>query len=113
MQHFRTDHGFQRAVAVHVGQCQRGHTEAAPVDALAVGDLDGDGTADYATASGNVVRVRSGLDASLLWASAPLGGPTVRVGEWDSLLLAEVDGRGQPELVVNFGSGFVVLTSAP
>ncbi len=88
-------------------------SEAACVDALAMGDLDGDGTADYATASGNVVRVRSGLNASLLWASAPLGGPTVRVGERDSLLLAEVDGRGQPELVVNFGSGFVVLTSEP
>ncbi len=88
-------------------------SEAARVDALAIGDLDGDGIADYATASGNVVRVRSGVGAALLWASAPLGGSGSVVGDRDSLLLAQVDGLAQPELVVNFGGGFVVLTSAP
>ncbi len=88
--------------------------EAARVDALAIGDLDGDGAADYATASGNVVRVRSGVGGDLLWASEVLAGPGSVVGDRDSLLMAQVDGQGPPELVVNLGrAGFVVLTSAP
>lgn len=88
--------------------------EAAPIDALAVGDVDGDGVADYVTAVDNVLRVRSGATLGLLWASDVLAPASSVVGARDSLLLADLDGRAGPELVANLGSaGFVVLGTAP
>ena len=88
-------------------------TESAQVDALVMGDLDG-GAADFVTASGNVLRVRSGATLWLLWASAPLASSGAVVGGRDSLLLDDIDGTPGLELVANLGpSGFVVLRPVP
>jgi hypothetical protein len=84
--------------------------EPAGVDALAFGDLDGGGP-DAVTASGNVLRARSGPTYDVLWASGPLASSAAPVvGRWDSLLLADVDGAPGLELVCNLGpTGFVVM----
>jgi hypothetical protein len=89
-------------------------TEAASVDALVAGDLDGDLQPDLVTASGNAVRVRSGTTGLLLWNSGVLAHTSSSVGRWDSVLLADADGHEGLEILVNLGrAGFTVFSARP
>jgi outer membrane protein assembly factor BamB len=89
-------------------------TEAAPIDSLVAGDLDGDQVPDYVTASGNAIRVHPGGARRRTWKSGVLAYPPSVVGGRDSLLLANVDGQPGPELIVNLGhAGFTVYTTSP
>jgi hypothetical protein len=110
-----TSGGAVRRVDVTTGAIlQTLFTEAAAIDSLVAGDLDGDLVPDYVTASGNAVRVHSGVTTSVLWSSGVLAQTPSVVGSRDSLLLKDVDGLPGLDLVVNLGrAGITVYTTSP
>ena len=82
------------------------------IEGLAIGDYNRDGAADYAFGQGERVRILDGLSRTFLWTSEVLisGEPGYPpVGQWDSLVVADVDRDGLPELVVNTGSSLDVF----
>jgi VCBS repeat protein len=73
---------------------------SAPVVALQVRDLDGDGTADFTFSDGQSVHVVDGRSRFREWSSERIGS---EVGRFDSLILADLDGDGRTEIFVNRG----------
>jgi len=74
----------------------------ARIDGLAVQDLTQDAVADYVFGAGDEVHVHDGLSpTTVLWNSGVIGSG---VGSFDSLLVADVDGDLNHEIVVNIGA---------
>jgi hypothetical protein len=81
------------------------------IDGLAVIDVTGDTVADYAFAVNDEVSIIDGVTGGLAWSSGVIGD---EVGAQDSLLIADVDGDGVLELMVNIGyTGFRVYEGGP
>ena len=86
-------------------------TYAGQIDGLAVADVTGTATLDYAFAVNNEVFVYDGGTNALAWSSGVIGN---EVGAQDSLLIADVDADGVLELMVNIGyTGFRVYEGGP
>lgn len=69
-------------------------------------DLTRDGVADLAVAVGDEIFLRGGVEAATVWESGPI---TDSASEFDSMFVADIEGNGIPDLLVNTGIGFVVF----
>lgn len=80
------------------------------VDALGVGEVSGAGAPEIAAVVGGRALLLDGETGARLWQSGYL---SRRAGEYDSLLVAPIDGDGLVDLVVNMHIGVALfLTSA-
>lgn len=80
------------------------------VDALGVGEMSGDGAPEIAAVVGGRALLLDGETGAKLWQSGFL---SRRAGEYDSLLVAPIDGDGLDDLVVNMHIGVALfMTSA-
>jgi hypothetical protein len=87
----------------------------AQIDGLDVRDLNGDGIPDYVFAVADVVSIVDGRDGRTLWQSERLAGDSFfsSVGVNDSLLVADIDLDGRPEIMVNTGRVGVDIYEVP
>ncbi|MCP4661392.1 MAG: hypothetical protein GY856_38810 [bacterium] len=82
----------------------------ARIDGLAVLDLTLDGVADYVFCSADELRVADGSDGGLIYSSGDIGD---EVGRLDTLLAADIDADGNPEIVTNLGKFGILVSEVP
>jgi hypothetical protein len=88
---------------------------AGPIDGLDTQDLNGDGVPDYVFAVAGFVSIVDGREGRTLWQSERLGGDPFfsLVGVNDSILVADIDLDGRPEIMVNTGRVGVDIYEVP
>ena len=81
----------------------------AAVDALGFGQLDESPARELVVAVRGTVTIYDWVLGSPIWSDATLG---IGAGQSDSLLLADFDGDGRDDLVINTGFGFASFLTA-
>jgi uncharacterized repeat protein (TIGR01451 family) len=100
-----TTAGAIRIINTTGGVVQTIGTYPDAVHGLRVVDLTGDGTLDYVLSVEDVVRVRDGAAGTELWNSGRLRWAfSSEVGVYDSIEVADIDGDGRTEIMVNIGT---------
>ena len=86
------------------------------IDGLAARDLTGDDVADYTFAVEGTISIIDGRSRATLWQSEPVASSwpfTPEVGANDSILVADIDGDGRQEIMVNTGRIGVDIYEVP
>jgi hypothetical protein len=69
--------------------------DTAPINALKVEDIAGNGTRDWLVSRGNELVILAGQDQALKWRSADLSG---NAGLYNHLGIKDIDGDGKPDI---------------
>jgi hypothetical protein len=88
------------------------HDYNVSIEGLHVVDIDRDGAFEFVFGAGTEMRIYSGTDPSVpLWLSGPLS--HVAIGQFDSVMVGDIDEDQNLEIVVNLGSPGLAIYEVP